>query len=210
METDEPASLEHVMARLAAGDQAYTFTLASRWYAPIARLVRSQLTEMGRADLARQRDEVDGLVIDACFVIADRAGGWRPGGASPWGWAKRAIRASIARSIGHRCVELDDGSHDRGEPPPVDLAEYHEVVANDERFASFDEVLRACANERDQHIVIEYLQQQAAGDPSPSHTVAALFGLTPATVRQVNSRTMRKIRALLGSDASPLLEEQAA
>ena len=210
METDDPAPLEHVMARLAAGDEAYIFTLATGWYGPIARLVSTLLTEMGRADLAGKRAEVDGLVIDACFVIADRAGGWRPGGASPWFWAKRAIRASVARSIGHRCVELDDGARDRCESPPVDMAEYHDLVAHDARFASFDEVLRTCASERDQRIVVEYLQQQAAGDPSPSHTVAAMFGLAPATVRQVNSRTMRKIRAVLGAEVSPTRGGKAA
>ena len=46
-------------------------------------------------------------------------------------------------------------------------------------------------------IVIEYLEQQAAGDPSPAHTVGQVFDLTPAAVRQVCSRTLRKVRALL-------------
>ena len=112
MEIDEPAQLDRVMARLADGDMAYPVTLAKEWQAPIARLVRTLLREMGRSDLARDRDEVTGLVFDACLVIADRAGGWRAGGAPPWVWARFAIRAEVARSIGHRCVELDDHRHD--------------------------------------------------------------------------------------------------
>src|SRR5688500_8442742 len=123
MQTDEPAQLDRVMARLADGDEAYAVTLAKEWQEPIARLVRTLLREMGRRDLAHNRDEVAGLVLDACFVIADRAGGWRPGAAPPWVWARFAIRAEVARSIGHRCVELDD-QHDECQPAPVDMVDY--------------------------------------------------------------------------------------
>ena len=212
------------MARLAAGDLAFVFVLATAWRRPIERLVRTLLRETGRADLARTRDEVDGLVIDACFVIADRAGGWRPGGAAPWLWARLAIRADVARSIGHRCVELDDRGHDhdegrrherdheRDEGPsaPVEAVDYDELVARDPRFASFDDVLRECTSDRDRRIVVEYLQQQSAGDPSPSHTVGQMFGLTPATVRQVCSRALRKVRRVLGHEPPPSEGSRAA
>jgi hypothetical protein len=202
MNTDEPATLELVMARLADGDLAYTVTLAQGWYCPIARLVRNQLIEMGRHDLAGQADEVDGLVIDACFVIADRARGWRPGGASPWYWARRAIRAHIARSIGHRTVEFDDVAHDRGDAREPLALELIDLVERDERFATFDDALRACTGDRNRRIVIEYLEQQTAGDPSPAHTVGQMFDLSPPAVRQVCSRTLRKVRALLDTHAS--------
>ena len=65
MTTDEPAQLDFVMARLADGDMAYVFTLEQGWHGPIARMVRTLLREMGRRDLAGDRDEVAGLVIDA-------------------------------------------------------------------------------------------------------------------------------------------------
>ena len=52
METDDPAQLDHVMAQLAGGDLAFAVTLANGWHAPIARLVRTLLREMGRPDLA--------------------------------------------------------------------------------------------------------------------------------------------------------------
>ena len=198
------------MARLAAGDLAFVFALATGWRRPIERLVRTLLREMGRVDLAHNRDEVDGLVIDACFVIADRAGGWRPGGAAPWLWARLAIRAEVARSIGHRCVELDDSGHDERQPGPVDMVDYDDLVERDPRFASFDDVLRACTSDRDRRIVVEYLQQQSAGDPSPSHTVGQMFGLAPATARQVFSRAMRKVRRVLGDEPPPSEGSRAA
>jgi hypothetical protein len=210
METDDPATLDRVMARLADGDVAYAVTLAEGWYRPIARLVRALLLAMGRRDLADDRDEVAGLVLDACFVIADRAGGWRPGGAPPWVWAQFAIRAAVARSIGHRCVELDDRCHDQGPPAPVDTIDYDELVRRDARFASFDDVLREHTSERDRRIVVEYLQQQAAGDPSPANTVGPMFGLAPAAVRQVCSRALRKVRRVLGDEPPPSEGSRAA
>src|SRR5438067_662844 len=172
METDDPAQLDHVMAHLAGGDLAFAITLANGWHAPIARLVRTLLREMGRSDLARDREEVEGHVIDACFVIG----------------------AEVARSFGHRCVELDDGQYDGCPPAPVDMVDYDELVERNPRFASFDDVLRECTSERDRRIVVEHLQQQAAGDPSPSHTVGQMFDLAPATARQGISRAMRKVR----------------
>jgi len=211
METDEPAQLDHVMARLAAGDLAYAVALADRWQRPIGRLVRNVLREMGRRDLADDRDEVAGHVMDACFVIADRAAGWRPGGAAPWYWARAAIRAQIGRTIGHRCVDLSD--HELDDPPrssPVDAVEYDELVQRNPRFASFDDVLRSCTSERDCRIVIEYLQQQAAGDPSPSHTVGQMFGVAPATARQAFSRAMRRVRKVLGDEPPPSQGSRAA
>ena len=210
MEMDEPAQLDVVMARLAAGDLAYAVTLERGWHGPIARLVRTLLREMGRSDLARNRAEVAGLVFDACFVMAERAGGWRPGAAPPWLWARFAIRAEIARAIGHRCVELDDHRHDEGHPAPVDMADYDELVGRDPRFASFDEVLRECTSDRDRRIVVEYLQQQAGGDPSPAHTVGAMFGLEPPAVRKAFSRAMQKVRKLLGDDPPPSEGSRAA
>ena len=210
METDDPAQLDHVMAHLAGGDLAFAVTLANGWHAPIARLVRTLLREMGRPDLTGDREEVAGHVIDACFVIADRAGGWRPGEAPPWLWARFAIRAEVARSIGHRCVELDDSQYDGCPPVPVDMVDYDELVERNPRFASFDDVLRECTSERDRRIVVEYLQQQAAGDPSPSHTVGQMFDLAPATARQVFSRAMRKVRRVLGNQPPPSEGSRAA
>jgi len=211
MVRDDSAPLDHVMARLAAGDLAYAVTLANGWHPQIARLVGNLLREMGCRDLAADRDEVAGHVIDACFVIADRARGWRPGGAAPWYWARAAIRAQIGRTIGHRCVALAEDQHDEPQPPvSPPVVEYDELVAGNARFASFDEVLRACTSERDRRIVIEYLQQQAAGDPSPSHTVGQMFGLTPATARQVFSRAMRRVRRVLGDEPPPSEGSRAA
>src|SRR5258708_34481621 len=93
METDDPVQLDHVMAHLAAGDLAFAVTLANGWHAPIARVVRPLLRERGRCDLARDREEVAGHVIDACFVVADRAGGWGPGEGRPGLWARFRRRA---------------------------------------------------------------------------------------------------------------------
>ena len=49
---------------------------------------------------------------------------------------------------------------------------------------------------RDAELVLLYAQQQAAGDPSPSHTVGAMLERSPAAVRQSFCRTRRKLRRL--------------
>jgi len=213
MQTDEPAQLDRVMARLADGDAAYAVTLAKEWHEPIARLVRTLLREMGRRDLARDRDEVAGLVLDACFVIADRAGGWRPGGAPPWMWARLAIRAEVARSIGHRCVELDDQRHDECAPVPVDMVDYDELVERDPRFASFDDVLRECTTERDRRMLAydaeypAYGFAQHKGYPVRQH-LAALAAHGPCAIHR---RSFAPVREASGAaDLTPRSTERAA
>ena len=140
------------------------------------------------------------MALDACLLIADRASGWKPGGAKPWTWAFRAIRSQVATSIGHRVVELDEldasdgdaGSHD---PAVADLTvgsrvvdELGALISRHPRVGLLDQAIRAVGRERDQRVYWEYRIQQGMGDPSPAHTVAAEFGLNSANVRQIARR----------------------
>ena len=61
--------------------------------------------------------------------------------------------------------------------------------------------LQSVASERDRRVFLEVAVQEASGDPSPANTVAHMFGLRPAAVRQIKCRVRRR---LLGyaSDAS--------
>ena len=70
------------------------------------------------------------------------------------------------------------------------------------------DTLREVASERDYEVVLEYVVQRSNGDPSPSHTVAREFRLSPDNVRQIFSRTRRKLLAAIDDDPSlvPLLE----
>jgi hypothetical protein len=200
---EDRALLEECMERMAVGDAAFLFTFARRFAPNVAGLVRRVLTEMGRRDVLADADEVDALVLDACHVVFERAPGWRPGGALPWNWAERAIRAEVARRVGHRTVpalEEDTPS----EPSPegaLGVDDFHALAQRHPTVALLADVIRRVGSERDQQIFVEYRLQRELGDPSPSHVVAREFGVSPANVRQIDLRMRRKLAALV--DASP-------
>lgn len=194
------------MARLADGDDAAVFALHEQFGNRITGLVRRQLWSLGRHTVTP--DELDELVMDACLVIRDVAGGWRPGGAQPWNWAQRRIRAAIARSLGIYASPLDMHaphlSDDRIPAPCVDelVAEtLARLVDEDERLALFAEATRI-AGVDDVTLVqwLEYKIHMDSGDPSPAHTVGHLYGLEPATVRKRVSRARRRVHAVLKQD----------
>lgn len=205
VEIDDP--LDEMMAAMADGDEAFLFAFIEEFGPTVRRVVRSILTEMGRHDVVRDGDELDGLTIDACWVIFARAGGWRPGGAAPWNWAYKAIRAEVARVIGHRTVELD-GDEDRdGEADPrggavVDLTDddLGTLIARHARVRLLDDAIRAVGSPEHHEIYWEYRLQQGLGDPSPAITVGERVGRPPATIRQICKRHGDKVWRLVASD----------
>ncbi len=186
------------MVAMAGGDPASVFTFLERCRRSLVGTVRSILDDLGRPDLVADPALVDALVIDAAFVLFDVAPGWRPGTASPWRWAHRAIRAAVVAEIGHPSIGLDaEVEPDRLVGPAPDeatfdvdldaMARRHPAIA-----AYLDEIGRVAGRHRD--LVIEYQIQQACGDPSPAHTVAELFNTSAANVRQIVSRTRRALK----------------
>jgi len=98
--------LVEIMGRLADGDETAAFSLYEMFGDRIAGTVRAVLRARG---LVLVRDDVDGLVLEACFAIAAVAGAWSPdGGALPWVYARRRIENSVDRVVGQRTVPLDD------------------------------------------------------------------------------------------------------
>lgn len=211
-----------LMRRIVGGDDAAFFTLIQEHGHRVRFVVRRVLEDMGRRDILRDEDEMTGLVNWACLVIRDRAAGWSPdGGAMPWTWASMAIRAMVYDAVGHRVTDLDDGSFDEGEdaggrpPAPGESTGEDRAVEDFVRLACRHpfvrlllDTLREVASERDYEVVLEYVVQRSNGDPSPSHTVAREFRLSPDNVRQIFSRTRRKLLAAIDDDPSlvPLLE----
>jgi hypothetical protein len=192
------------MERMAAGDPAFLFTFTRHFAPNVAAVVRRQLTEMGRRDVLADGDELDALVADACYVIYTRAGGWRPGGALPWTWAARAIRAEVVRFVGHRTTSEIVDDVPSSEPAPegsLDAHDFDALARRDPRVGLLAEVLSLIGSARDQRIFVEYRLQKELGDPAPSHVVAREFGVSPANVRQIDCRMRRKLAALVA--ASP-------
>jgi len=221
MDTDDDELLK-CMEGMAAGDPAFLFTFHERFGEKIGWVVRDMVRGMGRLDILRNADEIDGLVIDACEVVFIRSAGWHPGGARPWNWAAKAIRSRVAGVIGHRLVEFDDRGDDTCELTPatgstgiegeangmqaeaadltLDTGTIAEMLSADPRASLLDRAIRSVGRERNQMICWQYSVQKALGDPSPAVTVAGMFGLKPGNVRQIHHRQKVKVEALVNSD----------
>lgn len=187
-----------LMDAMAGGQSQALFDMLERYRSDLTRTVRWILSDLGRSDAAASPEDLDFLVQTAAIVVFDRASGWRPGGAAPWVWATRSIRAEIVRWLGHPRVEFDGRVHEapeRGRPVggrscQVDL---HDLATRDPRVASWLHAVKRAANERDQAVHLEYQTQKHLGDRSPANTVAAMFGLSPANVRQIDTRVRRRM-----------------
>lgn len=225
MDTDD--GLERCMEAMASGDSAFLFTFHERFGPKINWIVRDIVRGMGRVDVLADSDELDGLVIDACEVIFDRASGWRTGGALPWNWARMAIRSRVAAGIGHRVVEFDEGilgvesveEGVGGEGVGIEVeasgasgravdpssgatlkSDIAAIGAVDQRVQLLDLAIRSVGSERNQQICWHYGVQKGLGDPSPSITIAAMFGVSDGNARQIYHRHMARVDALVRSD----------
>lgn len=205
------AAVTEVMARLAAGDMAAMTTLMDRWERPI----KAALWRIARSRNVRlQADDLDEMLVGAVLVLQHVAGAWSPeGGAMPWVWAKHRLANVVDEFLGQLGPSIDAGTelHLAAEPMPTVACEEHDVeevlaqlaregsIAGD-RHRLVDDLrhaLQAVASERDRRVFLEVAMQAAAGDPSPANTVGQMFGLQPATVRQIRCRVRRKLLGYL-------------
>jgi hypothetical protein len=209
--------LEALMARLAAGDTGAAFVLAMDFSGPIGSAVRAHLADLGVHDI--DRDELDSLVIDVCTMLAGIAVAWRPdGGAAPWQWAYHRVRHVVSGFVGQHADGLDEALLDLPAPAAAPGAEPDLMAVLDGLCADWPlvalvrEGLEAVASARDRAILLEVEVQAAMGDPSPAITIAAERGMQPAAVRQVVSRTRRRLHDLATGDLrfAPLAELRLA
>jgi hypothetical protein len=202
-----------LMTKMATGDTAAAFDLYSEFGAVIRRVLRAHLADLNARAISDA--ELDGLVLDAVMALLDASPSWRPdGGAMPWTWAERRLRALVSGYIGQWTDEFDDRKHDTVAPsaPRVtdrdDMAHLARVARDNEVVALLIEALAQVCSERDGQILIAVKAQAEAGDPSPSNTIAAERGMTPAAVRQVVKRTRTRVLNLAARDGrfAPLAE----
>lgn len=200
-------TVEAIMARLAQGDAAAVFTLAEHHGARIAGVVRRHLRACG-VEVAAPED-VHGLVLDACMELLAVAPAWRPGGALPWWWAERRIRLVVARWVGVHADALDDrweGGRADAEPAAPSsersLAEaFTRLVEQDPRVRLVAEAARAARVDQVALLcLLDYAVQQDQGDPSPAHTLAPRYGVSPEALRQRVSRGRRRLRRVVRTD----------
>ena len=202
--------LEVIMAQLAAGDPAAVWALANEFNRELSSAAAARLREIGRSEVANDQAVMSGLVIDIALLLHGVAHVWNSeGGALPWVWARNAVNQLVSETVGHRSVSIDDeqSSGGRGltDAPQNDPTEEVDLdVLADRR--PIVRLLRTAIAEvgstRDQRVHIAYRTQCGDGDPSPSHTVGAEFGLHPGNVRQIDRRMRKKLGALIDSDCS--------
>jgi hypothetical protein len=213
--SDPSARLAELMALLAQGDGAALVALAHEFGGPISATVRRHLSRMGVHHV--DRDELDGLVLEACLELAGCAASWQPtGGAKPWVWADRRLGAMCARAIGQHadvfdaerhlvvCIEPSLGSSEAGGSLVGDgdpLAVLGGLAIRLPRAELLLDALEQVGSPRDRGLLLDYQMQQDAGDPSPAVTVGRQYGLSAPAVRQAVRRMRRSLRELVRDDA---------
>lgn len=210
MEPHQHDELLAIMATLASGDRAAIVTLYSRFGGRIAAAVWRVLDERG----VRLDDrEVDGIVFDFCDEMLRLAPAWSPdGGALPWVWARKRLQNIVDRTVGQKADSIDDlGPGAQGalvdEAPractdDLPLDEVAEHLAPDH--AGLRLVLEAfdCAgiSTRDRAVLLHHTDERCAGNPSPAVTLAEVFGVSAASIRQIVRRAKQRLRALAAAD----------
>lgn len=205
--TADPFTVEAIMARLVAGDTAAVFTLLEHHGHRVAGVVRRQLRRCGVDDIAAE--DLQSLVLDSCMELLQVAAAWRPGGALPWWWAEGRIRAVVNGWVGVYADNLDDHTEtvEDGEVFHAATAEREiadtfarlvdeiplvGLVAEAARAAKIDQLILHC--------LLDYRVQQDQGDPSPAHTLAPRYGVSPDALRQRVSRGRKRLRAVVDDD----------
>ncbi len=195
------------MARLAAGDTAAVFGLVEHHGHRVAGVVRRQLRRCGIEHVSA--DDLQSLVVDACLALHEVAPAWRPGGALPWWWAEGRIRAVVSAWVGIHADPLDEQwSAGADEVAPVarttepSIAEtFARLVEEEPLIELVAEAARAARLDTDVLVcLLDYRIQQDQGDPSPAHTLAERYGVTPQTLRQRVSRGRRRLRRVVRDD----------
>lgn len=208
-----------LMARVADGDGDAMGELWTEFQGAFVNVARRVVEGFGRHDLAGDPDELRVLGGTAFLAVVQRAPSWRPE-ALPWTWCAAAIRSDIAREIGHRStgtdpsVILDGTAVDALGRRLEDLLDVMdgEPAGSGARAAllplaeAIDEIgllmeaVDRVGSPRDADVHLEYGVQKHSGDPSPAITVAQIFSLTPASVRQIDRRMRVKLASLAANE----------
>lgn len=199
-----------IMSRLGGGDEAAVVTLYERYGGPIAAAVQ----RVGRQRRVRiDRDDLDGLVFEVCFELASIAGRWSPdGGALPWVWARHRVANVVDRILGQWAEPLDDqrlAAVDQREAAVVAgsggsvslLDALERLVPNLESARLLAEALdHERISPRDRELWLEYAYEKHSGNASPAATVAPVFGMKEASVRQAARRARQRLLQLAATD----------
>ena len=189
MDARKRQTLKRLMAAMAAGDRKAIFQLRFVFDAELRGAVRQAAAEVGRR---LPSDEVEAVATDFCTWLAEHAGAWRPDGALPWRWAWAHLTTEVRRNSGFWPLALADPHEEEAAEEvvgavddPCLLETVARLAAGEPRVAALLSVLDAVSTApHDVALLLDLAEQRSAGDPSPSHTVAPRYGLSPDAARK--------------------------
>lgn len=206
MDGQQRSAVAALMGRMSEGDQAAAFEM----YVELGDAVRGSVARIARNLNAAHltREDLDALALDVCMALLPISTSWTAdGGALPWVWAHRRVAAIVSAYVGQYASPFDE---ERGDSPTDihagDLEDLPDEVAlariarREPLVGLLLDALTSVTSDRDLRVVLVFAVQQAQGDPSPSHTVARAVGLEPDNVRQIVSRTRRRLHGLVEVD----------
>ena len=218
MDSVDRDRLRAVMGGMAAGDMAMLVAFVTEFGTPLRGLIRRIVFSFGRRDVLDDPGEVTSLVTTAALEVFDRAEAWDDTGALPWVWAERAIRAAVARQVGHALadVAIEDLCELREGPVQQSLhgldGDARRILKRlalaEPRAQLWWDAVGTLTSDRNRNIYFEFELQKVLGDRSPAKTVGGLFGLKPDNVRQIASPVRQRLAARIRTDArlEPLRE----
>lgn len=194
------------MGRMSGGDRAAAFEM----FMEVGDAVRGTVARVARGLNATHltKDDLDALALDVCMELLPLSRSWdAAGGALPWVWARGRVATIVSDYVGQYASPFDEARSDG--PSGIhgaDLEDLPDEVAmarlarREPLAALLLDALGSVASDRDLRVVLLFAVQQAQGDPSPSHTVADATGLKADNVRQIVSRTRRRLHGLIEAD----------
>lgn len=198
--------LVDIMKGLARGDVA----AYEPFYAVATPAVRSLLgRELRGKGVPVDSDRLDDIVGDCLLELVRISPLWRAdGGAKPWNWARPRLVALAYSALGIFTDDLDERADMIEASPPIAACDDDVVIAFEliteinRQGRALRRALYANVSERDRRVWLDVVSEQGASNSSPSVTVAALHGLTPANVRKICQRVRTTLTRLAETDAS--------
>jgi hypothetical protein len=203
-------SVALAMAAIVQGEPEGFVALFRLATPPVRKLIAF---ELGAVGFRLSPDQLDDLTRSAVVDIAGLAGTWRPdGGALPWNWARQRILAQAFTAVTgcHNSLNSDpDGDLPEAETQFASASDEADLAEALDRLAGcvpeaelLLSGLNQVANERDRCIWLEYVAEQATGNPSPAGAVARIHGLAEPNVRKIVQRVRKGLRDLGQGDPS--------
>ena len=201
-----PHPLAGLVGRVVAGESEAVVEFVEMARPKVRSIQRRALRDSGSSGIWVSDEQMTDMVEDGVLDLLERLHGWRAdGGAAPWNWASKRLRAIAFESLGQFSTSLDEAEQELDAPGfgdavtittgPLDVAELSRRIPVAERLA--DALAETGRSDRDIDIWWEVALERAVGNPRAAVTVATSRGLGHDCVRQATCRVQRHVRHVI-------------